>query len=488
MKVSTYIIILLMILTISSCSNGGNEWSDLFNGKDLTGWIATENTGSFRVEEGALVCSGKRGHLFYNTDVPFKNFEMIAEIKTLPLANSGIYFHTSYQEEGWPEAGYEVQVNNSHIGADNYRETKKTGSLYAVRNIHYQMVRDGEWFTMRIKVLENHVEIFVNDIKVVDYIQPDNPWRSDEHKGRLLGSGTFALQAHDENSTVYFKSIRVRRLPGAEKSPLAVEEEWETTLAKLMDKGFPLVDYHVHLKGGLTLEEVKENSLKLGINYGLAPNCGLKFPVTDDASLAAYMDTVRGQPIFRGMQAEGREWITLFSPGAIAKFDYVFTDVMTFTDSKGRRNRIWIKDEVWIDDKQQFMEQLVGKIEAIFSQEPVDIYVNPTVLPDALMPEHKQLWTNERMARVVKVLADNNIALEINARYKTPSSEMIKMAKASGIKFTFGTNNTGRELGRLEYCLQMIEECGLTPDDIFMPKPQEEKPVLVKGLPSKITG
>jgi len=250
----------------------------------------------------------------------------------------------------------------------------------------------------------------------------------------------------------------------------------------------PLVDYHVHLKGGLTLAEVKENSLKLGINYGLAPNCGLKFPVTDDISLAAYMDTVKGQPVFRGMQAEGREWITLFSPEAVAKFDYVFTDAMTFTDNKGRRNRIWLRDEVWIDDKQQFMEQMVSKIEAIFSREPVDIYVNPTVLPDALMPEHEQLWTKNRMERVIRVLAENNIALEINARYKTPGAEMIRMAKKAGVKFTFGTNNTGRELGQLEYCLQMIEECGLTPDDIFMPKPHEQKPVLIKGLPEKITG
>jgi len=130
----------------------------------------------------------------------------------------------------------------------------------------------------------------------------------------------------------------------------------------------------------------------------------------------------------------------------------------------------------------------VGKIEAIFSQEPVDIYVNPTVLPDALMPEYDKLWTKERMERVIKVLADNNIALEINARYKTPCAEMIRMAKQAGIKFTFGTNNTGRELGRLDYCLKMIEECGLTPDDIFMPKLHEQKPVLVKGLPKKITG
>lgn len=482
------ILILLVLITFMSCTKTENNWKELFNGKDLAGWKANENPESFRVENGLLVCSGERSHLFYEASEPFRNFELVAELKTMPLANSGIYFHTGFQESGWPSKGYEVQVNNTHIGANNYRETRKTGSLYAVRNVYYQPVIDEEWFTIRIKVVENHVEVYVDEKMVVDYIQSENPYRGEDFRERLLGEGTFALQAHDPNSTVYFRSIKVRSLPEGEKQQLKVDEAWDTTVTELMEKGLPLVDYHTHLKGGLTLEELMENSLLLGINYGVAPNCGLHFPVTDDISLAAYMDTVRGQPIFRGMQAEGREWITLFSPEAVAKFDYVFTDAMTFTDYKGRRNRIWIKEEVWVDDKQQFMDQLVGKIEAIFSQEPVDIYVNPCVLPDVLMPEYDQLWTKERMERIVKVLADNGIALEINARYKTPSAEMIRMAKNAGIKFSFGTNNTGRELGRLEYCLQMIEECGLTADDIFMPKPHLQKPVLVKGLPKEITG
>jgi N-acyl-D-aspartate/D-glutamate deacylase len=110
---------------------------------------------------------------------------------------------------------------------------------------------------------------------------------------------------------------------------------------------FPrLVDYHVHLKGGLTIEEVVENSQRLGINYGIAPNCGLHFPISNDSSLYAYMEEVKDSPTFKGMQAEGREWVKLFSPEAIGEFDYIFTDAMTFTDSKGRRNRIWIPEEV----------------------------------------------------------------------------------------------------------------------------------------------
>jgi hypothetical protein len=477
----------VIILAMVSCNQQDNEWNELFNGSDLTGWVASENQESFTVEDGTIRCSGSRAHLFYAADEPFKNFELTAQVKTSEFANSGIYFHTAFQEEGWPGLGYEVQVNNTHPGVGDFRETRRTGSLYGIRNVYYQQVQDYEWFDMHIKVVENHVEVFVNGTKVVDYIEPENPWRN-EGSGRFLNQGTFALQAHDENSTVWFRNIKVKRLPDSERKPERVSREWDTAVTKLMSKGFPLVDYHVHLKGGLTLEEALENSLLLGINYGIAPNCGLGFPVTDDVSLEAYMDTVRAQPIFRGMQAEGREWITLFSPAAVAQFDYVFTDAMTFTDNKGRRNRIWLKDEVWVDDGQEFIETMVARIESIFSQEPVDIYVNPTVLPDALMPEYEILWTKERMERVVKVLADNNIALEINARYKVPNATMIKMAKEAGVKFTFGTNNTGRELGTLEYCLEMIEECGLTPDDIFIPRSHALKPVLVKGLPAKITG
>lgn len=488
MKQISIFFLMVSFLFLFSCQTKTEmgEWQTIFDGETLNGWKkAGENPESISVENGTIKCAGERSHLFYEGE--FKNFEFEAEIKAAEHSNSGIFICTKYQAEGWPAAGYEIQVNNTYEGTGNYKERKKTGSIYSIRNIYYPLAKDNEWFKMRIKVVENFIEIFVNDVKVNEYTEPEDPWRWEGGETLKLGSGTFALQAHDPKSTVFYKNIKVKELPAGERK--AVEDKnWDTTVTKLMQPGFPFVDFHVHLKGGLTIDEVVANSQKLGINYGVAPNCGLHFPVTDDASLYAYIDTVAGSPTFKGMQAEGREWITLFSPEAIAKFDYVFTDAMTFTDSKGRRNRIWIPEEVWVDDKQQFMEQLVGKIEAIFSQEPVDIYVNPTVLPAEIMPEYEQLWTKERMERVVKVLADNNIALEINARYKTPNAAMIKMAREAGVKFAFGTNNTGRDLGNLQYCLEMIEECGLTPNDMFEIKPNNQKPVIVKGLPAKITG
>lgn len=485
-------LLLAFVLSLVSCqSNNQEEWVDLFNGKNLDGWVAHENPESFKIEDGVIVCHGKRSHLYYNggsRNGIFKNFELVAEVKTLPQSNSGIFFHTKEQERSWPLKGYEVQVNNSYFGSEENPELRKTGSLYNFRNVYYPIAEDNKWFEMRIKVVENHVEVFVNGKKVVDYIQPDDPYRAKNDEYKVIDRGQIALQAHDPGSTVYFKNIRLKELSEGEKMAVPVDKEWDEQITKLHRSNFPVVDFHVHLKGGLTIGQATENSMKLGINYGIAPNCGLKFPVTDDESLFAYMDTVKGQPIFRGMQAEGREWVTLFSPEAIAQFDYVFTDAMTWTDKKGRRMRLWIPEEVYVDDEQDFMDQLVHKIEAIVSQEPIDIHVNPTYLPEVIADKYDELWTDERIDRFVKVLADNDVALEINSRLRLPSEKILRKAKEAGVKFTFGTNNVTPEFGRLEYSLEMAKKLGLTYKDMFMPKPDGQKPVQVKGLPEKITG
>jgi len=203
----------------------------------------------------------------------------------------------------------------------------------------------------------------------------------------------------------------------------------------------------------------------------------------------AYYEGLEAEPVFKAMQCEGREWITLFSPSAISKYDYIFTDAMTWTDHKGRRMRLWINEETFVDDEQQFMDMLVGKIEAVLYNEPVDIHVNPTYLPAVIAADYDRLWTTERMERVIKALKDNDVALEINARFKIPSIVFIKKAKAAGVKFTLGTNNADQtDLNRLEYCLRAIGEAGITSEDIFIPRPAGDKKVLKKGLPSKITG
>jgi hypothetical protein len=256
-------------------------------------------------------------------------------------------------------------------------------------------------------------------------------------------------------------------------------------LTELRRKDFPLIDYHIHLKGDLTLEKALAHSRACGVFYGIAANCGLKFPITDDQGIYAYIKKMKGQPCFVGMQAEGREWPTLFSKEAIAKFDYVFSDAMTIVDHRGKRARLWMPDEVEIPDKQAFMELLVRTIESILDNEPIDVYANPTYLPAVISKEYNTLWTPERVKRVIDAAARNGVAIEISNSLKLPKADFIRQAKKAGVRFSIGTNNTDSRIGREEYALEMIRECMLSTSDMFMPKPDGKKPIQVRGFKGK---
>jgi hypothetical protein len=186
---------------------------------------------------------------------------------------------------------------------------------------------------------------------------------------------------------------------------------------------------------------------------------------------------MEGQPVFVGMQAEGREWVTMFSKETRAKFDYVFTDSMTWTNPAGKRMRLWMPEEVEIGpDEGAFMDLLVSRTVGILETEPIDIYVNPTFLPAVIAPKYDALWTEARMTRVIDAAVKNRVAIEINARYKLPSEAFLRLAKAKGAKFTFGTNNGGaNDLGDWSYPLEMQKKLDLKWPDMFVPGHQPSR-------------
>jgi hypothetical protein len=180
----------------------------MFDGKSMEGWKVTEeNPEAWTVEDGMLKCAGKRAHLFYVGDgVPFKNFHFKADVMTTPGSNAGIYFHTQYQKTGWPKAGFECQVNVSH------GDPKKTASLYGVVNVADPGVKDNEWYTQEIIVKDKNVKLIVNGNTLVDYTEKEDQKPFDKTFERLIDEGTFALQAHDPKSVVYFRNLRVKQL------------------------------------------------------------------------------------------------------------------------------------------------------------------------------------------------------------------------------------------------------------------------------------
>ncbi|MEX0720099.1 MAG: DUF1080 domain-containing protein [Balneolaceae bacterium] len=215
-------LLLLLLVTLSGCSEGDkaktteksedNEWISIWDGETFENWRVSENPQSFSIEDGKIIVDGPRAHLFYEghvADADFKNFEFKAEVFTYPKANSGIFFHTRYQEEGWPEQGYEAQVNATHS------DPRKTGSLYAINDVMNDAPhQDEEWFRYHIIVNGQDITININDQTVMEFSEPE-----DREGTNRLSSGTVALQAHDPESRIYYRDIKVRLLDeqGGEK-------------------------------------------------------------------------------------------------------------------------------------------------------------------------------------------------------------------------------------------------------------------------------
>lgn len=200
--------VLLVMVAANTARADEPGFESLFDGKSLSGWKASENAASWTIADGQIVCHGPRSHLFYMGSDParpaeFKNFHFKADVMTKPNANSGIYFHTKYQETGWPTSGHEAQVNNTQ------KDPVRTGSLYNVVKNFEAPAKDGDWFCEEVIVEGNRIVIKVDGRTIVDHVE-----KTDEVKdGRKLSAGTFALQAHDPGSEVHYRNIRVKRLP-----------------------------------------------------------------------------------------------------------------------------------------------------------------------------------------------------------------------------------------------------------------------------------
>ena len=180
----------------------------MFNGTDLSGWKVNENPESVYLEDGCLVTHGERAHAFYvgaDGKADFVNFHFKAKVKTKKGANSGIYFHTQFLDSGWPNRGYEAQVNNTQ------QDKKKTGGLYNVKDNFTPPCKDDEWFDYEIMVQGKHIVVKINGKTISDYTEPDDLDRPE----RCLSHGTFALQAHDPGSKVFYKDLMVKKLDTA---------------------------------------------------------------------------------------------------------------------------------------------------------------------------------------------------------------------------------------------------------------------------------
>lgn len=397
----------------------------------------------------------------------YDDFTLTAEFRCMDGSSAAIAFG----------GGYEVILHNGPVDG-----TLKSGSLSHVRNLYRSMAEDGVWTPLEIRVKGKCIAVDVNGSPVVRYSEPENPWRAPGHGNQILLRGTVRLQRLEGRTA--FRKVKISE--GADLEEFEPAEEDGDLAIQFQQEDFPVIDWHVHLKGGLDAGSASVLQMKYGINYCIAPNAGeggVGEMLSSDEDVYEYYERISRMPFLRGVQGEGRRWTADFSQEALGLFDCLFTDAMTIVDHKGRISRLYHPEEVLPDglSEEEYMDLIVDQTVKILSNEPADIYANATFLPESMRERYDELWTDGRIGKVLDVLEKNSIALEINARYMIPSERIIRMAHDRGIKFTFGTNNVNGDFGRLEYCLDMARRCGLTKDDMWFPtmSTKSERPVIL---------
>lgn len=230
---------------------------------------------------------------------------------------------------------------------------------------------------------------------------------------------------------------------------------------------FPLIDYHVHLTDEFTIEMAVRRSEEIGVKFGIVEHPGPRYGLMNDDDLSRYIETLRAYPVYVGLQPMYRDWQGLFSPELVSQLDYILMDADTVPVGQDDYLDIW-RHNNYIADVDAFMEAYMAYIETILTNDPITIFARPTYLPVNIARHYDEVWTDERISRIVNIARQRNIAFEISTPMHVPNTKFILRAKAAGIKFTFGTNARNDSAGMLHYGLQMVRECGLTAEDMLV--------------------
>ena len=218
-RITTLLLVLGILATASTAALAElteemkqDGWVSIFDGTTLEGWKENEpdGSGNFKVEDGNIVGTGGRNHLYYVGE-QFQNFELKIDVNINNDGNSGLYVKSQWQDNAWPTTGFEIQINSSH------RDPQKSGSLYNIVRIYEAPHQDDEWFTYHIISRGNELTVRVNDKPLYTYVESASGQEQaapiTERNKRISQSGYIALQQHHDGSVVQFRNIYVKKLP-----------------------------------------------------------------------------------------------------------------------------------------------------------------------------------------------------------------------------------------------------------------------------------
>ncbi|MGL6196531.1 MAG: hypothetical protein ACRC2T_17085 [Thermoguttaceae bacterium] len=250
-----------------------------------------------------------------------------------------------------------------------------------------------------------------------------------------------------------------------------ITDSFKAGMDMCREREIPVIDYHIHLRGGMTAEKAAIRQEKCGVISGVLENVGRDWPLSDNEKLEKFITEAEkaranGKPLLIGIQVNDRDWFKECDPKLIKRLDFVLADTMIMgTNAEGKPQKMWL-DDYRIDDPEAWMQRYMEHNMQVLS-EPITILANPTYLPKSVEHLYDKLWTEERMKAVIQKSIENDIALEIQATSEFPKSKFFKLAKEMGAKFSFGTNNFDEKPIPVDRWFKTVKELDLAGPNVL---------------------
>lgn len=253
MKQAYFLLVTFMLSSYILSAQDNREWKQLFNGKNLDGWIVkiskhdlNDNFGNtFRVQDGKMVVSydhyknfdDQFGHIFYNT--PYSYYLLAVEYRFVgkqcaggagwAYKNSGIMLHCQDPHTMLKDQDFPISIEDQLLGGDSSGERSTcnlctpgtnvvmNGKLFTPHciNSSSKTFRNDEWVRAEVLVLgDSVIKQIVNGDTVMVYEKPQigggNVIHYDKNvkkDGQLLKSGYISLQS--ESHPVEFRKVEI---------------------------------------------------------------------------------------------------------------------------------------------------------------------------------------------------------------------------------------------------------------------------------------
>ncbi|MGN6164251.1 MAG: 3-keto-disaccharide hydrolase [Flavisolibacter sp.] len=190
------------LLLFTTMTLAAQKTVKIFNGKDLSGWTV-HGTEKWYVQDGELICESgpDKQYGYLSTNKNYKNFVLTVKFKQEANGNSGVFFRSAI--EGTKISGWQAEVAPAGLHTGGIYESYGRGWLIKPSPEDEKQLKQGQWNTMKIKVVNDEVTTWLNGRQMI--------YLKDEKIGK--GEGSIALQIHDGGGIkLRWKDLKIKEL------------------------------------------------------------------------------------------------------------------------------------------------------------------------------------------------------------------------------------------------------------------------------------